>query len=602
MNTMRESSIYGAFNARWITPENVARFLIPTPHLNALVKFQNSLLMGPRGCGKTTLLKMLTRGAQEVWRKERVAADPELAKYELPDFEAIYIPSDVRWSYELRALGDEISDDPVLAERVQRASVAITSLIEAITLFEALLKDSKQAMTALAVQLIRHFDLEGIVPIFSDIRLALKSFSEGIRHAKNLRDTELVRSQVSGMPPVFTAHSLDTLDKACSIFQEYAPSRVQPTRWAFCFDEIEIAPRWLQSELLNAFRSSHQAYLLKLTWSPVLPLDLMSKEEKHQDYATIRMWHSHYVDARVFCQEFCSKRIRERLKQPFSPRMVFGPSLFAQEEMVGEENDVYGPNSEVWNAMVDLAKWDQSFHDYLLNEGLDPANPVSDNIRKRDECLRKIKPIALLRDFYLKDSGKERRSRKVHTLYWGEETIYAMSEGNPRLLAGLVDDLLDSTVHKEASEKPTQPLMPPAAQSKVLNAASSRMESFIKAYPTLSGRPRTLHLAKLVQMLGDYLRTQLLGPHFHADPIGSFVVDEKVSADIVEEIGRGLLIGAFIFVGRTASDVPNSIAGSRIRLTHMLAPRHQLLLRNFRQMRLSAALRQVSPGQLEMPT
>src|SRR5439155_18979670 len=102
---MDTSSIYGAFNARWLTPEDIARAFVPTTPFKALVKVQHSLLMGPRGCGKTTLLKMLTRPAQTIWWRERVPLFPALAEYPTPDFEAIYIPSDIRWSYELGSIG-----------------------------------------------------------------------------------------------------------------------------------------------------------------------------------------------------------------------------------------------------------------------------------------------------------------------------------------------------------------------------------------------------------------------------------------------------------------------------------------------------------------
>ena len=98
---MKTASIYGAFNARWLEPEDVARSFVPTIPFKSLVRLQNSLLMGPRGCGKTTLLKMLTRRAQRVWQVERASREPQWADYRRPDFEAIYIPSDVRWSVRI---------------------------------------------------------------------------------------------------------------------------------------------------------------------------------------------------------------------------------------------------------------------------------------------------------------------------------------------------------------------------------------------------------------------------------------------------------------------------------------------------------------------
>lgn len=588
---MRTSSTYSAFNARWISPEEVARTFVPIPQLNSLVKFQNSLLMGPRGCGKTTLLKMLTRSAQEVWRVERVSKEPSLQAFDTPEFEAIYVPSDVRWSYELRSLKSELSDDPVLAERVQRASIAITSVTEATNVFEMLLRQCGQRLTDVPIQFLHHFDLRNIVPTFSEIRLALLSFGETITNAKVRRDTDLLRSVLDELPAAFTGHALDTLGKACSVFEEYAPKEAIPNKWAFCFDELEIAPEWLQVELLNAFRSYHQRALLKLTWSPVLPVHLMSQEEQQHDYATIRMWHSHFSESRTFCRNFSTQIIRSRFGHDESPRSVFGPSLFTREERIGQDNDVYGRHSEVWEAMVRLAERDPSFALFLKNEDLDPQDPVSEDVTKRDECLRKVKPIVLLREAYFKGVNREHRSRKSSVLYAGEETIYAMSEGNPRLLAGLLNELLDTVITRKRSDYKSSPMMPREVQFKVLNAASSRMQSFIRAYPTQTGQKKKLHLAQMVERLGNYLFNQLVGGEFPGDPVGSFVVDSSIGPSLEDEIGRGLLIGAFVFVGKSPSDVPSSIVGARIRLTHMLAPKYRLLLRNYRWIRLSQALR-----------
>ncbi len=117
---MKASSGYSAFNARWLEPEEVARLFVPTLPFKSLVGIQNSLLMGPRGCGKTTLLlKMLTRRAQRVWR-ERLPREPQWADYRGPDFEAVYVPSDVRWSFELSSISQELAASPTDAERMQR--------------------------------------------------------------------------------------------------------------------------------------------------------------------------------------------------------------------------------------------------------------------------------------------------------------------------------------------------------------------------------------------------------------------------------------------------------------------------------------------------
>lgn len=590
------SSIFGAFNARWLTPEDVARSFVPTTHFKALAKFQHSLLMGPRGCGKTTLLKMLTRPAQTVWARERVAVVPELAEYPSPEFEAIYLPSDVRWSYELRSVSAEFAEGAPLAEIVQRASVAISALSEATRAFQMILDDSERNPEPLLKAIITHFRLGPAVPSFREVRLKLLSWMEEIHSRIVFRDLTRLREFITSLPPAVVGHALDTIIRACTLFEEYTDN-MAPKKWALCFDELEIAPAWLQQELIRALRSFDQHFLLKLTWSPLLPTDLTKHQEQQHDYATIRMWHALASDARPFAQQFTTRRLRARLSSPtVTPREVLGVSPFGQED--GNMDEGYRRGSGIWQSMVDLAVKDPSFQQYLSEHGIDPTNPIAESVTLRDETLRKVKPIALIRDVYLKEGPTVlfRRSRKNPPLYYGEDAIYAMSEGNPRLLAGLLNELVDTDPQNLG---PSNPRIKDEVQARVLLGASQRMRTGIRTYPVPMGT-NTASLSRLIESLGRYLGAELLGPRFNPDPVGSFFVDQDVPEDVVEAIRLGLLIGAFVHVGSSVSDVPISVVGSRIRLSYMLSPVYRLLFRNFREIRLTTALRTSASSQRSM--
>jgi hypothetical protein len=95
----------------------------------------------------------------------------------------------------------------------------------------------------------------------------------------------------------------------------------------------------------------------------------------------------------------------------------------------------------------------------------------------------------------------------------------------------------------------------------------------------------------VIDKLGTYLHSELVTREFNADPVGSVFVDEAVSQGVVDALALGLLIGAFVHVKSSHGDVPTSVRGSRIRLSYMLAPFYKLLFRNYREMRLSTALR-----------
>lgn len=593
---MKTASIYGAFNARWLEPEVVAKSFIPTPHFKNLVRLQNSLLMGPRGCGKTTLMKMLTRRAQRVWR-DRIVAEPQWAEYRLPEFEAIYVPSDVRWNAELNSISQDQTLSQVDAERLQRALVSLSSITEATRAFQILLDEASIDPTSLLKSLITHLALGPTVPSFPDVRLRLRTWAEELQSLFVRQDTQALLARINQLPSALTGNALAGVTRACTIFDEYQPT-LAPSRWALCFDELEIAPRWLQTELLAALRSIDQRFLFKLTWSPILPTDLQGRQERQHDYDAIRMWHGHASEAKPFCREFTLRFIRDKFNNDkITPRDVLGVSPFAQEDR-GDQK-AYARNGPIWTAMVRLAQADISFREYLVDHDISPTDPIADDVSLRDETLRKIKPIVLLRDAYLRETenSSAKRSRKNPPLYYGEDAVYAMSEGNPRLLAGLLNDLLDAEV------KPThagRTWIKPEVQSKLLSTASQRTLAGIKAYP-IRGAVTARALSRLVERMGTYLHAELVNRSFTADPVGGFIVDADVSPEIVDELSIGLLIGAFVHVkGNNGFDIPDSVVGSRIRLSYMLAPYYRLPLRNFKETRLSTALRIALAGQRSM--
>lgn len=573
------ASQYSAFNARLLDPEDVARLFVPTTDFRALVRMQNCLLMGPRGCGKTTLLKMLTRRALQVWRGERLTKEPDLAAYATPDFEAIYVPSDIRWSYELQALRQDVDLDALLMERIQRCMVSFSSLSEACNVFEMLLIEDPGAQEKFLNHFVKHLGFSHLVPTFSEVRLKCIGFNQDIRSCLVQRDVGRLSKIVDEVAAPFSGHAFDALERACTVFDEYAPKHLHPTKWAFCFDELEIGPDWLKRELLSALRSVRQRFLLKLTWSPILPLDPTQKQEFRHDYTIIKLWHAEAETARPFCKAFATRFVRNVLKHnEITPRQLLGPSDFARDD---DADDAYARGSVIWHEMVELAKWDSAFRDYMIEHKIDPENPVAQSVDQRDSCLRKIKPIVLIRNAYLRPFGG--RSRKKHVMYSGEEALYAMSEGNPRQLAGLLSDLLDK---RQIDAGGIVQQIEHRMQADVLYEASRRALTGIKNYPVRFKEDQRTSLGSIVDLFGKFLNYELVGKLFTADPVGSFVVDNEVPREIVREIEIGLLIGAFVSVGK---DPPSSVVGARIRLSYMLSPKYRLLFRNNRDIRLSNA-------------
>src|SRR5659263_62330 len=99
-------NIFETYNARYLSIEEVAKSFISNRDFERLYQSSHSILMGPRGCGKTTLFKMLTPKALSVWNSDNA----ELHKSKI-NFWGIYIPADKQWDRQLKNFQAKFKDE-----------------------------------------------------------------------------------------------------------------------------------------------------------------------------------------------------------------------------------------------------------------------------------------------------------------------------------------------------------------------------------------------------------------------------------------------------------------------------------------------------------
>lgn len=592
---MTNSSNYlGEFNARCLSPEEVAQRFVVIPQFYRLLNTSHSILLGPRGSGKTTLLKMLTTPALNIWEAEQEKATKEVI-FKRPEFESIYIPSDIRWAYELVNIANDTEITSHQASLLQRSMVNAGILSGMLDCFEQLAIETNSVESDVCIKLINHWGLNGVMPLFRDLRVSILQVVNKVRAEINLSNNRRIKTLINDLSSIFFGHVLDTPISSCLMMQEYFSPKKDIKRWALCFDELEIAPEWLREEVLESLRSVQQPFLLKLTWSPLLPTGLKSAPEPMEDYAPIRLWHSHIPDARAFCEDLTSRFLENCFPGlGIKPDGFFSQSLFGRDDEVDARKTSYERGSTIYNEFKALAEEDMSFKEFLIKIGMDPTDPFTDDISIRDRYLRKIKPVVLIRRVFLNEEGSK-RSRKQITLYAGKEAIYAMSEANPRWLLGLLTDLYDRWKSKPKYGYKNMPYITYQQQAKTLNSAARRYESFLSA--TAAGTPSSnisgnKSLLDCLRDIGTAIQENFLGTDFPLDPFGSFKVDKEINQTILTTLQKAIQLGALIYVGKADEDIPSKeIVGERFRLTFMLAPVFKLPLRNYREISLSTILK-----------
>jgi hypothetical protein len=288
----------------------------------------------------------------------------------------------------------------------------------------------------------------------------------------------------------------------------------------------------------------------------------------------------------LFCEELTRDFLRERFPQAeVTPDAFFSRSVFAAEGSEEPEKS-YQQGSTEYEVFKELASWDQSFRQLLTAKQVDPENPIPKSEPEKDQFFRKVKPIALLRLEFMTEKGA--RSRKRPTIFSGKEAVYAMSEGNPRWLIGLLNDFADLGVLGGNRAGETLHVRY-ADQARLLNTASQRFLSLIKASPFklreqqigLSGA-QDVTLLQFINVIGAYFNSEIYCRDFPLDPIGSFTVPNDVDETTVSMIEQLLELGGLVYIGSSPQDVPRAIRGARFRLSFILAPIYKLPLRTYR--------------------
>lgn len=573
-----------SYNAKFLTPEEVASSFIFIRKLTTLLENGHALIMGPRGCGKTTLLKMLTRNALKKWITQNNNLKDSVF---LPDYYAIYIPSDSRWTEELKEVLNPELKDKKIYEKIQRFFVTTSIISEWVNVLEDLIPASEIKID-IYKKLINTFELSGTAPIYSDIKNSLNNLTLKVSGIVNSFTQEDIEKELNQIPIIFFSSVTMACEYFISLYNHYPfDKKKKYEKWALCFDELEISPEWLQKELLQALRSTGNIYL-KLTWSPILPSTPLP--ETNDDYKIIRLWYSHMEDAIDFCENLAERTIKKRLVDDrATPLKLLGRSVISESTDYSE-----GKSSSVSSAFLNLYEIDPSFKNYLLKKNIDIESLFSASTNEKDKLIRKMKPLVMLREcFGFEDN---RRTRKFAHLYCGIDVLYGMSEGNPRRLRNLIDSLIRDGLPNDWRKRLDKgtPLIPQHLQAKILSAESHEFSMRIKTIPMYSAEGvniRDLSLFSLIDIIGNHFKDIFLSSPFSIDYPGSFYPTASTDNNIIKLVKIGLERGAFIYIGGSKEDVCRDIVNSRFRLSYIFSPKYRLLLRNYSEKSLDDCLK-----------
>lgn len=616
---MKDFDGFSSFNARSLPPRALVGSFIPPSQFPVLARPTNAVLVGPRGSGKTTLLKMLTPEALTNEAANRVLEDIAPVS-----FTGVFIPTDINWQKQLKQYM-LLNWDDASGEALVRANFNTTvfraltsSLHQRVRSAEAEqtgklgvtpLHLERQREVDLVTELARIWNLAVPIPSLLGVRAAL---SQRIRALASLALAEH-RAPAKGRQERLSESGhldvplLEAITSVLDSLEAVAPE-CEGERWALCFDELELAPDQIRSDLLAALRSVDDRLLFKLSLSPFNAeltdfTSALSAMPAH-DHEEISLSYGRKESGLSFSLELMQAIVDRSGRRPSDLEKLLGIPDFA----VKGHTHTDPLNARVTRAFRILYGKDESFRTYVHQHADDLESFLALRGDERAQLVRKIIPLVIVRSVYRNpdvsrtETSRVYRTRKNPDIYRGATSIATMLEGNPRYIIGVMNSLLTSS--KEGS-------IGGPRQSAELRRAANRLRALLTTIPgpeigTGSARRRR-GLLEVVDTVGYFFRDRVLADAFNPDPVGSFYVDADVDPDMLTALANLVNAGALVYVPDVEGGaVVSSLRERRLRLNYLLASYYGLPLRLERKIDLSNLLMDGTcnfpdPAEIEQP-
>jgi hypothetical protein len=584
MDVSPTSAIYGDYNARSTPPAKVAEKFVAPPQFWDIAAPGNTIIRGPRGSGKTTILKMLEAEALENWPD----ADATRAR-ELVTYSGIFVPADRSWSGQMGKIEEQLQDQK-LARRLGEACFVLHSL-RALARCAAVRVSSpgvehghnrvqmeRGQQEGIATEVWRSWALSEPVGSFNGLRFALSEEIAGIgRLVRGARSNPAAIEELQEHPAV----TLDVIEASIPFIERFnAVTGQEDHVWSFLIDEIEFLPPGIHEVILGAMRGRDPRIIQKVSLAPYTRLsEALSTPlggwEGH-DFRSVNLAFKEKKAGYSFSRKLTERELDGEQGAPDLPQLFGGPGFF--ERPSGE--DGYGRGSDNLQAIEDLSGKDPSFAEWLRAHDVDVSALTEASELERASTVRKAISIILLRDAYLRegdDAHLHRRSRKSPPTYVGENASYAICENNPRLLKALLWKLV-----RRASED----ALTDGRRGDAITEAAEEYRLHMRAIEVPGSVPEALLPRQFVDAVGEHFAAGIYGEDFDPEPPLSFTVSDSDlnRGDNLEQVLVQLnFYGAIVQIGERDE--------RRFRLAYMLAPVYRLALRRGR----SHALRGILP-------
>ncbi len=605
---MKNITLFDNFNARYSSYEEVAKTFIPNEGFVNVTKNNHTFVLGPRGCGKTTMFKMLTTPALKSWNPRN--PEEEIIKRNI-NFLAIYIPSDDLWKDQLSNLLSYVSNSEHKTEFLTNALIKINVLINFCKsvknhLLYIDVENKTKKEFEFCEKLIDAWGLNEssstiLSIMFSIEKLKLRLIEKTKKDYLNYKkDNNFIEYDSD----FYHSEFLDSIKLGLMAY-ENVYNDGKEIKWALCFDELELISKKFFHKILNTLRISPSNILFKLSASPLSDFQTEYAQVFH-DYQVVKMWPSSPSED-IDYSLFCEKIAKENLVAYFSCQnlccedidfnKIFGnqdyKNILIKEykfdvDALAKEGEM---GSITWYAFRELAKYDSNLRRELIKRKIDPENPIPNCQSDSDTFFRKTKEIVINKLFFnnYRSNNVTRSSKKEYPIYHGKEVIFKICEGNPRFVMNIINEILTKL---DPSTNIQTISFSPLEQAKVIKNVSVRFNAMLNTFPTsVPLENREIDLEWMIKTIGNYFDNEVNIRPFNINPANCFIFKKlAINKALKQIITKGVGLGAFMKIDNNPDEISNS-RKTRYRLSYLLHPTFKLPLRLFSSVKLEKILK-----------
>lgn len=570
----------GAFevdNAKKLSVQETVDYFVSTPGFERLISRKNHIIIGSRGSGKTTWVRMLAHDHMVLAAKKITGAD-YARKALAENLIGIYVPTNVGFVGSLKNKPWQTDAEAELYFQwrlnVHCCASLAPVLRSCLKHYLSSLTDQAEAEREIASQLSDAWtEGEKIVTTIDGLEKILISLE-----LRRIRAISKLRAQGKGLGDLsdyFDSELFLPLKQAIGL-TKHALKLPDRTKWMICLDEAEYLTIAHHRILNTHLRVSSDDFIFKIATMPfahhTLDTNVGAPVSPGHDFEYIPVDQVPVSSAGDPSQaaylRFARQMFDRRLRN-YSP-----DERISLQEMLGV------------SPLIDIKKMDSpalvdGFMELLQKNASEKvlvrARSLRGTQRFKNEVVRKMHGALLLKDALSSQTGNRRLG-----IYSGESLVIRCSDGNPRRLLRLFNALL--LKFKEAGVQKQIPLLAPNAQNAVLVTFAEDLLLRVQ-----SEGPATY---RYVEAIGKWLKDKFFNFPLSTDQISSVQVFEADGDEIQRVMKQAVQLSLLIPHDGNSHTGVETFCHGEFYLAYALAPRFNVMPRKDKSVRLSTILSQ----------